>query len=288
MPAIGKSSTPSGGAGRDHQAHQRAEAEGIAQASDLSDQGRGCPALDRPRDGRRPRRLAHRGCRHQEVDVRSLRRVAEAPGLYAGNHVEILGIPVGTITSVKAEPEYVLITMDVSGRLKVPQAAFAVIMAPQVVADRFVQLGPGYTGGPTLANHAVIPLTRTVIPQSVDAVIASLTQLAEQLGPNGANKTGALTDLVHQLSVQFSRLRPRLPQRGDQVQRTALDGLAQNSPAFAGTLTNLGGLSQALANDSGLHRVRGQPRFGQPGAGRRPPDRHLGRVVGAAAAAART
>ncbi len=178
---------------------------------------------------------------------------SEAPGLYNGNHVDVLGIPVGTVTAVKPKDHYVLVTMKVNSSVKLPANADAEIMAPEVVADRFVQLGPAYTSGPTLAPGTVIPLQRTAIPQSVDAVIAALNNLAQQLGPNGANKNGALTDLVHQLATQFGNAGPDFHSTVVNFSQ-ALNGLAADSPGVAGTLNNLGGLSQALANNSGAYR----------------------------------
>ena len=173
----------------------------------------------------------------------------EAPGLYPGNHVDVLGIPVGTITNVKAEANFVAVTMHVRSSLQIPANADAEIMAPQVVADRFVQLLPAYTSGPTMPAGAVIPVSRTAIPQSVDAVIGTLTQLANQLGPNGVNKNGALTDLLGQLAKQFGGAGPAF--HGAVVNFSqALHAIAQASPSVAGIFNNLGNLSQALANNS--------------------------------------
>jgi phospholipid/cholesterol/gamma-HCH transport system substrate-binding protein len=179
-------------------------------------------------------------------------RFAEAPGLYDGNHVDVLGIPVGTITSIKPEPGYVQVTMQVRKDLRIPADAGAELMAPEVVADRFVQLVPAYSGGPTMPPGAVIPLSRTVIPQSVDQVISSLTELAQQLGPNGANKHGALTRLVHELAVQFGDTGPDFHSAVVNFSE-ALAGISQNSAAVGDTLDNLGNLSQALANNSSTY-----------------------------------
>jgi len=179
-------------------------------------------------------------------------RFQEAPGLYPGNHVDVLGIPVGTVTSVKAEADDVLVTMHVRSSDKIPANAGAEIMAPQVVADRFVQLVPAYHGGATMRSGAVIPVTRTAIPQSVDAVYNTLNQLAQQLGPSGANRNGAVRDLLHRLATQFGGTGPDL--HGAVVNFSkALQAVAQNSPAVAQTLNNLGGLSQALAANSGTY-----------------------------------
>ena len=174
---------------------------------------------------------------------------AEAPGLFAGNHVDMLGIPVGSVTGVKAGPDYVLVTMQVQSNLRIPAGVGAVIMAPTVVADRFVQLTPAYQGGPTLAAGSVIPLGRTAIPQSVDAVYKSLKDLADQLGPNGVNKTGVLTDLVHRLAVQFGNVGPDFNSAIVNVSG-ALHGLAQNSSQLSDLLNNVGDLTKALGDNS--------------------------------------
>ena len=52
--------------------------------------------------------------------------------------------------------------------VKVPAGAGAVVVAPSVVADRYIQLTPAYTGGPRLGDHAVIPATRTATPVEID------------------------------------------------------------------------------------------------------------------------
>ena len=180
-------------------------------------------------------------------------RFTEVPGLYAGNDVDILGIKVGKVTAIRPGPGYVTVDMQVDRSVKLPADASAVLMAPMVVSDRFVQLGPAYTSGPTLADRSVIPMSRTAIPQTVDAVVSTLNQLAQQLGPQGANKNGALSALVHQLAVQIG---PNGQDFHNAVVNfsQALGALSANSPALAGTLTNLGQLSQALADHSTDYR----------------------------------
>jgi phospholipid/cholesterol/gamma-HCH transport system substrate-binding protein len=174
---------------------------------------------------------------------------SEAPGLYAGNHVEVLGIPVGTVTSIRPEPGFVKVTMRVSRHVKVPADAYAVIMAPQVVADRFVQLQPAYTGGSALGSGAVIPPSRTAIPESVDAVIGALNNLAAQLGPSGANRSGALSALVSELAKQIGTLGPDF--HGAVVNFSqALGDISLYAPQLGELLNNLGGLNQALATNS--------------------------------------
>ena len=48
------------------------------------------------------------------------------------------------------------------------------IVTPTLVADRFVQLTPVYTEGPTMADGADIALPDTGVPVELDRIYASL------------------------------------------------------------------------------------------------------------------
>jgi virulence factor Mce-like protein len=176
----------------------------------------------------------------------------EAPGLYVGNNVEVLGVPVGKVTSIRATSGMVVVKMSVRANLPIPANAGAEIMAPQVVSDRFVQLLPAYTSGATLQPGATIPMSRTVIPVSIDGVIGSLNELAAQLGPNGANRNGALTTVLSNLATQFGGTGPTFHSAVVNLSQ-ALHGVAQSSPELTSLLNNLGGLSQQLATNSGTY-----------------------------------
>jgi phospholipid/cholesterol/gamma-HCH transport system substrate-binding protein len=176
----------------------------------------------------------------------------QAPGLYAGNHVEVLGIPEGTVEKIQPQPGYVRVVMSVPESVKVPANATAVLMAPEVVADRFVALPP-YTGGPTMADGAVIPLARTATPESVDVVINTLNKLAYELGPHGANRSGALTNLVQALAKQLKGNGPLIHSTIANFSQ-ALHSIAQYSPQVASLLENLSSLSHALATNSGTYQ----------------------------------
>jgi phospholipid/cholesterol/gamma-HCH transport system substrate-binding protein len=130
-------------------------------------------------------------------------RFATAPGLFVGNQVKILGMRVGQVSSVTPGPTYVTVQMVIPSSTKIPSNAQAFVMAPNIINDRFVQLNPPYTGGPTMSNHGLIPESRTAVPVSVDEVIDSLNQFALALGPSGANQHGALSNLLHSAAVAF-------------------------------------------------------------------------------------
>jgi phospholipid/cholesterol/gamma-HCH transport system substrate-binding protein len=177
---------------------------------------------------------------------------AEAPGLFPGNHVDVLGIPVGTVTAIKPEANYVLVTMKIKSKYEIPTSAMAELMAPEVVSDRFIQLSPAYTSGPAMPDGYVIPTSRTLVPQSVDQVIGNLAKLAEELGPTGANRNGAVSALVHRLALQFGGSGPSF-NRAVVSFSTVVQGLGENAPQVEAVLNGLGNLSQALGNNSSTY-----------------------------------
>jgi phospholipid/cholesterol/gamma-HCH transport system substrate-binding protein len=118
-------------------------------------------------------------------------------GVYPGSAVEILGIKVGTIDAVQPDGTQVKVTMTINGGVQVPARPGAVVVAASVVADRYIQLTPAYTGGAQLANDTVIPASRTATPLEIDQLYNSLNKITYDLGPNGVNKNGALSDVLN-------------------------------------------------------------------------------------------
>jgi phospholipid/cholesterol/gamma-HCH transport system substrate-binding protein len=111
---------------------------------------------------------------------------ASAVGLYPGDQVRVLGVPVGSIDTIEPRPSDVKITMSVSKDVKIPKDAKAVVISPNLVSARFIQLTPAYTGGAALPDGGSIDLARTAVPVEWDEVKEALTQLAVQLGPTGS------------------------------------------------------------------------------------------------------
>jgi phospholipid/cholesterol/gamma-HCH transport system substrate-binding protein len=121
------------------------------------------------------------------------------PGLYPDNAVDILGVPTGHVVSVTPHPAYVEVVLALPASVKVPANAKAVLMAPNPVSDRFVELTPPYTDKTrtVLRDGAVIPLARTVVPLELDQIYDSVSDLSTLLGPGGANKHGELSSVLH-------------------------------------------------------------------------------------------
>jgi phospholipid/cholesterol/gamma-HCH transport system substrate-binding protein len=167
------------------------------------------------------------GSKQKTLTAEVLRTVS----IYQGSDVRILGVPVGKIDSVTPSGTDVIVTMHYDANVKVPANAKAVIVSPSIVGDRFVQLTPAYTGGQVLASGATLTEKQTAVPLELDQIYSSLDDLTVALGPNGANKKGALTDLLnttarnfggqgkkfHQTILNFSRLSSTLADNKDQL-----------------------------------------------------------------------
>jgi phospholipid/cholesterol/gamma-HCH transport system substrate-binding protein len=179
-------------------------------------------------------------------------RFATAPGLFVGNQVKILGMRVGSVTSVTPGPTYVTVEMTIPSSTKIPSDVQAFIMAPNIINDRFVQLNPPYTGGPTMPDNGSIPESRTAVPVSVDEVIDSLNEFALALGPSGANQHGALSNLLHAAAVAFGP-------NGSALHSTLLDlgqlfgSLSSQGPDLTDLFDNLGNLSKVATQYTGTY-----------------------------------
>jgi len=104
-------------------------------------------------------------------------------GIYPGDNVRILGVPVGEIERIEPQPQRAKITFWVDGKYKVPADAKAVIISPTVVTARFIQLTPVYTAGPAMPDDAVIPQERTAVPVEWDDLRVQLDKLNNTLQP---------------------------------------------------------------------------------------------------------
>lgn len=184
-------------------------------------------------------------------------RFTATPGLYPGNRVDILGVPKGTVDSLTPKPGYVEVELSLPTDVKVPANAKAVLMAPNPVSDRFVELTPPYTGGPTLPDGAVIDVNDTVVPLELDSIYSSLDNLATSLGPNGANAHGDLSALLHALAGLANGNGKHLHQVIDQV-AAALPALTAHPDDLAKLVNGLDQLTGRLAaRDSTINALYG-------------------------------
>jgi virulence factor Mce-like protein len=173
---------------------------------------------------------------------------SSAVGIYSGTPVKILGISVGEVTGVHPHGSYVTVAMDYDSKYKLPNNAISVIVANSLVSDRYIQLAPAYNGsGPVLADGATIPQSRTAAPAELDDIYAALNKLSVALGPQGANKNGALSDLVN---VGAANLKGNGAALGNSISKlsAAAKTLADGRGNLFGTVKNLQAFTKALAD----------------------------------------
>ena len=172
-----------------------------------------------------------------------------AVGLYPGDQVRIVGVPVGTIESIEPRATDVMITMSVQDGVKVPADAKALIIAPNLVAARFIQLTPAYTGGAQMVDGAEIGPDRTAVPVEWDEVKEQLTQLSAQLGPQQGGVQGPLTQFVNQAADTFDGNGDSFRQAVRELSQTA-GRLGDSRTDLFGTIRNLQVLVDALSNSN--------------------------------------
>jgi phospholipid/cholesterol/gamma-HCH transport system substrate-binding protein len=198
--------------------------------------------------------------------------VAQFPrtvSIYEGSEVRVLGVTVGSVDKVRPGGTSVTVTMHYDASVEIPADAKAVIVSPSVVGDRFIQLTPAYVSGPTLPDGAVLDVSRTATPLELDQIYGDLDTLVKAVGPEGANKNGALSDLLdqtaknfggqgeqlHQTIGDFSDLTRTLDNNKDELFSSAqqLEGfigtLAKNDDTVQSFNTSLASVSEMLAGE---------------------------------------
>lgn len=172
-----------------------------------------------------------------------------AVGLYPGDNVSVVGVPVGTIDSIKPRASDVQVTMTVRDGVRLPADARAIVVAPNLVSARFVQFTPAYTGGPVLADGAEIGLDRTGVPVEWDEVKEQLTALSTQLGPQQGSMQGPLSAFVNQAADTFDGNGDSFRKALRELSATA-GRLGDSRADLFGTVRNLQVLVNALANSN--------------------------------------
>ncbi|OBH18197.1 MCE family protein [Mycobacterium sp. E3247] len=119
-----------------------------------------------------------------------------ASGLYEGNAVAVLGMPVGKVTKINAKGGYVEVEFTVDRHVKVPATVQAVTVSTSILTDRQIELTPPYRGGPTLQNHDTIGLPRTKTPVEFSSVLNVLDKVTKSLEGDG-HGGGPIADVLN-------------------------------------------------------------------------------------------
>ncbi|GAA2566344.1 MCE family protein [Mycolicibacterium diernhoferi] len=157
-----------------------------------------------------------------------------ATAIYPGDEVRVVGVRVGTIKAIEPLGTRTRVTLEVDRDVPVPADAKAIIVAPNLVAARYVQLTPAYgatpeASGATMADGAEIGADRTAIPVEWDEIKEQLTRLATELGPESGVSGTSL---------------------GRFIDSTA-DAMAGNGDRLRETITQLSDVGRVLGEGSG-------------------------------------
>lgn len=145
------------------------------------------------------------GCTLPGVGAREITAtLGDGAGLYVGNDVGVLGVPVGKVTKVEPAGKVVKVTLKVTDPdIKIPADAAAVVVSRSVATDRYVELTPVYHGGPEMPSGTNIPLERTRTPVDFDQVLGSMSELASSL-TDSPKATNSLSEVLHIVAAAFT------------------------------------------------------------------------------------
>jgi phospholipid/cholesterol/gamma-HCH transport system substrate-binding protein len=168
-------------------------------------------------------------------------------GLYKHSDVRILGVRIGEVTDIKPEGETVRVEMTYDAKYKLPVDAKAVVVSPSIVSDRYVQVTPVWRSGPALPASFDMPVERTAVPVELDQIYSALDELNQAIGPNGANKNGALSRLLDTGAKNLKGNGQLLNTTLDDLSK-AVATLSDNREELFGTVDNLQDFTTTVAN----------------------------------------
>jgi phospholipid/cholesterol/gamma-HCH transport system substrate-binding protein len=176
---------------------------------------------------------------------------ANANGLFVGDEIRILGVPVGAIDKIEPQPTSTKVTFSVEKQYSVPADARAAVLSPSLVTARAIQLVPVYSGGPKLSPGASIPLSRTAVPVEWDDFRKQLEKLTDSLQPTTPGGVNSLGEFVNSAADNVRG-------QGDTARETviklseAISALGDHADDIFSTVRNLQLLVSALYSSSDL------------------------------------
>jgi virulence factor Mce-like protein len=180
-------------------------------------------------------------------------------GLYEGNAVSVLGMPVGEVETIAPKGTYVEVVMTIEGDVKIPAGVDAVTVSTSILTDRHIELSPAYTGGPVLRNNDFIGLERTKTPVEFDRLLAMADDLAIELEGDGegAGPVAQLLDVGSAITDGNGQdMRAAMGELAKAL-RLGSDGGAETRNAITTVVDNLSLLTEAAARNDGQIREFG-------------------------------
>jgi phospholipid/cholesterol/gamma-HCH transport system substrate-binding protein len=194
---------------------------------------------------------------HQPLTVTA--HFDNAVGLYAGNTVAVLGMPVGRVASIEPGGDHVNVVLEIDPGVDIPADVQAVTVGTSILTDRHVELTPPYTDGPTLRSGDVLGLESTRTPVEFDRVLKMVDKLGSAMSGDGQGN-GPLADITtvtaEITSSSGEQIKAALASLADAL-RTGTDGGAATKANIDTVVTELSRLTDAAAQNEGQVREFG-------------------------------
>jgi len=138
--------------------------------------------------------------------------LADGGGIFTNAEVTYRGVTVGKVTGMHLTATGLEVDLHIDASApKIPSNLQAAVADRSAVGEQYVDLMPGTTDGPFLANGSVISRHQTSVPLSTQLLLANLDKLANSV------PTGSLATVVDQLNASFNGTGPDLQKLLDSV-----------------------------------------------------------------------
>lgn len=130
---------------------------------------------------------------------------ADPAGVYPRASVDLLGVPVGSVTEVTPGPGAAsTVSVQLDAGMSVPADVRAEIVSKSAIGEQSIQLIPQSADGPMLKAGDTVGLDRTTSPPNLAAMIGNLDRLVGSLPP------GALSETLREGAVALDGTTPAL------------------------------------------------------------------------------
>lgn len=169
----------------------------------------------------------------------------DTSGIFEGNDVAVLGMPVGRITSVQPQGTRVKVQMTIDNSIDVPQDVTAAIVNTSIVTTRHIELTPTYTEGPKLDDGATIKHTKA--PVEIGTLFDAIDGIVKSMSGDRPGE-GPIADFVDVTSGIASGNGDKLREALDALSKAGKLG-ADNGDVLASIIKSLSTLTSALTDN---------------------------------------
>lgn len=116
-------------------------------------------------------------------------RLPEASGLYPKALVNYRGVEVGTVEELTVEDTGISVRLSLDDDVRIPSRLRAEVRSSSAIGEQYVNLVPEGSGGPALADGAVIDAKDAELPVSTSDLLADVRALVRSVPKDSLNTT---------------------------------------------------------------------------------------------------